>query len=466
MDHDLEIFPLLSYVLHHSDPASHAPPSIAIQQSLANRFPLLTNPHVISSLIESIPSTITRTLFVFGSLGARPDPSAVSSARTKIAQIRETDSLSPEDAAKEEQIYATVVRLEEVHDGYEKQLRGLEEELAKVYASAVESLNGGDEVNEEVLAVLKEAEGGGVVERIDLSDRQLKLIPEALGKFVGLVSLNLSRNDLKLLPDSITGLEKLEELDLSSNLLGSLPDSIGQLLNLRILNVTGNKLTTLPESIAQCRSLVELDASFNNLTSLPANIGYGLLNLERLSIQLNKIRFFPNSICEMRSLRYLDAHMNEIHGLPNAIGRLTSLEVMNLSSNFSDLTELPDTISDLANLRELDLSNNQIRVLPDSFFRLEKLEKLNLDQNPLEFPPQDMVNQSAEAVREFMRKRWEEMVEEEQLRSVIEAEKQQGGATGWLSWGSSIVTNLISGGTTTHGGGAKKPKDSFLDQLL
>lgn len=208
------------------------------------------------------------------------------------------------------------------------------------------------------------------------------------------------------------------------------------------------------------RSLVELDASFNNLTSLPANIGYGLLNLEKLSIQLNKIRLFPNSICEMRSLRYLDAHMNEIHGLPIAIGRLTSLEVMNLSSNFSDLTKLPDTISDLANLRELDLSNNQIRVLPDSFFRLEKLEKLNLDQNPLEFPP--LFNQSAEAVREFMRKKWEEMVEEEQVRSLVEAESQQGGATGWLSWGSSIVANLFSGG----GGAAKNPKDSFLDQQL
>ncbi|VVA91165.1 unnamed protein product [Arabis nemorensis] len=464
MDHDLEIFPLLSYVLHHSDPASHAPPSLAIQQSLANRYPLLTNPHVISSLIDSIPSNITQTLFVFGSLGPRPDSLSVSSARTKIAQIREMDSFPPEDTAKEEQIYATVVRLEEVHDGYEKQLRDLEEELSEVYASAVESLNGGDEVNEEVLSVIKEGEDGGIVERINLSDRQLKLIPEALGRMVGLVSLNLSRNDLKFVPDSISGLEKLKELDLSSNLLRSLPDSIGLLLDLRILNMAGNKLTSLPESIAQCRSLVELDASFNNLTQLPANFGYGLLNLERLSIQLNKIRFFPNSICEMRSLRYLDAHMNEIHGLPIAIGRLTSLEVLNLSSNFSDLTELPDTISDLTNLRELDLSNNQIRVLPDSFFRLEKLEKLNLDQNPLELPPQEIVSQSAKAILEFMMKRWEEIVEEERVRIMIEAEQRQGGATGWFTWGSSIVTNLISG--VSPSGEVKNHERSYLDKQL
>ncbi|KFK43566.1 hypothetical protein AALP_AA1G142800 [Arabis alpina] len=464
MDHDLEIFPLLSYVLHHSDPASHAPPSLSIQQSLANRYPLLTNPHVLSSLIDSLPSTITQTLFVFGSLGPRPDSLSVSSARSKIAQIQEMDSFPPEDADKEEQIYATVVRLEEVHEGYEKQLRDLEEELGKVYGSAVDSLDGGDEVNEEVLSVIKEGEDGGVVERIDLSDRQLKLVPEALGKIVGLVSLNLSCNDLKFVPDSISGLDKLVELDLSSNDLRTLPDSIGQLLSLRILNVAGNKLTSLPESIAQCRFLVELDASFNNLIYLPANFGYGLLNLERLSIHLNKIRVFPNSICEMRSLKYLDAHMNEIHGLPIAIGRLTSLEVLNLSSNFSDLTELPDTISDLTNLKELDLSNNQIRVLPVSFFRLDNLEKLNMDQNPLEFPPQEIVSQSTTAVREFMMKRWEEMIEEERVRSVIEAEKQQGGAIGWLSWGSSIVADLISGGT--QGGAAKNHKTSFLDKQL
>ncbi|WZZ54962.1 hypothetical protein YC2023_055069 [Brassica napus] len=60
MDHDLEIFPLLSYALHHSDPASHAPPSLSIQHSLANRYPLLTNPHVISTLIESERSWLER----------------------------------------------------------------------------------------------------------------------------------------------------------------------------------------------------------------------------------------------------------------------------------------------------------------------------------------------------------------------------------------------------------------------
>ncbi|XP_010556337.1 PREDICTED: plant intracellular Ras-group-related LRR protein 3 [Tarenaya hassleriana] len=468
MDHDLDKFPLLSYVLHHFDPASHAPPSPAAQQALMTRFSYLTDPQVMSALIASLPPTITQTLFVLRSLGPRPDPSAVSGARSRIAQIRQNPSLSPEEAAKEAEMYTAVVRLEDVHEGYERQLMDVEEELVRAYASAVEVL-GRDEVNEEVVAVLKQAEDGVSVERVDLSGRQLKLLPEAFGKINGLVSLNLSHNDLKFIPDAISGLQKLEELDVSSNIMQSLPDSIGLLLNLRFLNVSGNKLTSLPESVAQCRSLVQLDASFNNLTSLPANIGYGLLSLERLSVQLNKLRYLPVSICEMRSLRYLDAHMNEIHGLPHAVGMLINLEVLNLSSNFSDLTELPDTISDLANLRELDLSNNQIRAIPDSFFRLEKLEKLNLEQNPLMIPPQEVAKGGAEAVREFMRRRWAEMVAEEQQRSVEEANRQQGGTGGWLSWGTSMVSNLVSGvsqAVAGHGGGAKNPRDSYLDQQL
>lgn len=220
------------------------------------------------------------------------------------------------------------------------------------------------------------------------------------------------------------------------------------------------------------RSLVELDASYNNLTSLPTNIGYGLQNLERLLIHLNKLSYFPGSISEMRSLKYLDAHMNEIHGLPSSMGRLKKLEVLNLSSNFNNLMRVPDAITDLINLRELDLSNNQIQAIPDSFYMLKKLEKLNLEHNPLEIPSQEVAKQGAEAVREFMRKRWDMIMGEEQQRIGVEAERH-GDGTGWVSWGTSMVTNLVSGVTQTVGfgggsgdGGDKKPGEShFYHQL-
>lgn len=160
--------------------------------------------------------------------------------------------------------------------------------------------------------------------------------------------------------------------------------------------------------------------------------------------------------------------MNEIHGIPNSIGRLTKLEVLNLSSNFNNLMGVPDTITDLTNLRELDLSNNQIQAIPDSFYRLRKLEKLNLDQNPLEIPSQEVATQGAEVVREFMRKRWGDIMAEQQQRIGVEAERH-GDENGWVYWGTSMVTNLVSGVTHTIGfggatsdGGDKKPGDSYF----
>ncbi|OMO80048.1 Leucine-rich repeat, typical subtype [Corchorus olitorius] len=463
MDSYFKKFPILSYLLSQQDPYNHPSIPSKTHQKLFTDFPRLIDPTVFSSLSQSIPSTVTQTLVFLRSLGPRPDPSSVAAARSKIIHLQQTESSS-----EEAQIYKAVMRLGALHEDFDRQLTEVEENLVRIYSSVVEEMGDEDQVNEEVVSILKEAENDGVVERVELSGRQLKILPEAFGKLHDLVHLNLSQNQLQVIPDSIAGLKKLEELDVSSNHLQYLPDSIGLLLKLRVLNVSGNKLNALPESIARCSSLVELDASFNNLTRLPTNMGYGLLNLEKLTIKLNKIRFLPPSICEMRSLRYLDAHFNELHGLPQVIGRMKNLEVLNLSSNFNNFTELPETFSDLANLRELDLSNNQIRALPYTFGRLGKLSKLNLDQNPLIVPPVEIANKGANAVREFMSKRWFDIITEEQRKIMLEANNQQG-QTGWLAWGASLVGNIVSGVSQTIGGyliGSKTPRDPYLDQQL
>ena len=168
-------------------------------------------------------------------------------------------------------------------------------------------------------------------------------------------------------------------------------------------------------------SLVELDASYNALAYLPTGIGLELVHLQTLRVHLNKLRSLPSSVCEMRSLRLLDAHFNELRGLPAAIGRLSALETLNLSSNFSDMRDLPPSFGDLAGLRELDLSNNQIRALPDCFGRLGRLERLCLDQNPLAVPPPEVVDKGVGAVKEYMAARWAEAVAEEERRRLCAA---------------------------------------------
>ncbi|OWM90531.1 hypothetical protein CDL15_Pgr014834 [Punica granatum] len=376
-------------------------------------------------------------------LGSRPDHEKVDAAKSRLREVEARLSkklqeivLSPrpenldrlewrahlaekeracrEAAEKEISAYRAIVSLDEMHQECERLLREAEKRLVRMYESAEEKTKNrryaeprvSGRVSLEFMNLLPDSLEKSRLERVTLSGRRLRFLPdELMGRIRGVVVLNLSGNQLEDIPDSVAVLDKLEELNISSNLLSSLPDSVGSLDKMKVLNASGNKLSTLPDTISCCRSLVELDVSFNNLAYLPTDIGYGLFNLEVLSIQYNKVRSLPTSIGEMKSLRHLDVHFNELHGLPPSIGKLRNLRTLNLSSNFTDLTELPDTIGDLTELKELDLSSNQIHTLPLSFARLNKLMKLNLDQNPLVFPPVEVVSEGIEAIRLFMVKR-------------------------------------------------------------
>lgn len=500
MDPNPNNYPVLSYVMSRLPslgairpvPPPNADVNIDIEQPppqpptdpLIEQMPHLKDPKVMAAMSEAV-SEIAQTRSVLQALGEPPEHETVDIAKAKLAEIEadlsqelEEIALSPkpeddkertkrESAEREKMMYKAIIQLDEMHDAYQKLLRGAEEKLMKIYDSAVSENEQESEeveedvvVDEEVVRVLKEEE---TIERVDLSGRKLRILPEAFGKLRKVVALNLSSNQLQAIPDSISGMEYLEELNLSSNSLQSLPDSIGLLLKLKFLNVSGNKLSALPDSISRCRSLVELDASFNNLGYLPTNIGYELVNLRRLSVQYNKIRSLPTSIGEMKSLQHLDVHFNELHGLPLTIGKLTNLLTLNLSGNFSDLKELPETFGELINLRELDLSNNQIHALPNTFGRLEKLVKLNLEQNPIAIPPLEVVNDGVETVKIFMAKRWADLLIEEEERSRQEMQDER--ETGWLKRSVSKLGSVVSN-VSEYLGSPRTPHDPCLDQAL
>ncbi|GMH01244.1 hypothetical protein Nepgr_003083 [Nepenthes gracilis] len=487
---------------------SDASTSTLFVDPLVEQMPHLKDPKVIKAMTKAV-SEIAQTRLVLQALGDRPDHETIDRAKEKIALIDENlskqleeivlsqrpaeidrlewrshladkETQAREAAEKEKQMYISIIQLDEMHESYQKLLKDAEAKLLKIYDSAasakgeegendgggerVESSGVKEEVNEEVIGILQENASGKGIENINLSRRRLRFLPEAFGKIPGLRVLNMSNNQLEAIPDSIGGLENLEVLNLYSNLLESLPDSIGLLVNLKTLNVSGNKLHSLPDSICHCRSLVELDVSFNNLTYLPTNIGYELVNLRRLSVQYNKINFLPTSIGEMRSLQHLDAHFNELRGLPFTIGKLTNLENLNLSGNFSDLTELPDTFCDLINLKELDLSNNQIHALPDTFGRLENLIKLNLDQNPIVIPPAEVVNEGVEAVKAFMAKRWLDILVAEEEKSMLEL--KEGTETGWLKRSLSQSTSWLKQQVSSISEYLGTPRGSFRDPWL
>lgn len=186
-------FPLLAYAFSQIDPNSYPflPPEIS--RDLMIRLPHLTNPKVASSVTQSIPESVAQTQTLLGALGPRPDPSAVSAARSRLVQLG--------DGSPEAGIYSAVIRLEEMHAEYEGQLRDAEERLVEAYGLAVEEeVESADVVDEEVVRILREVEGEAAVavERVELSGRQLRFVPEAFGKLAGLALMNLSNNELEV----------------------------------------------------------------------------------------------------------------------------------------------------------------------------------------------------------------------------------------------------------------------------
>ncbi|KAK4427088.1 Plant intracellular Ras-group-related LRR protein 1 [Sesamum alatum] len=494
MDPNPTHFPILSYVMAKlptitrtfstaaaefdvENPPEPEPKPPEPYFELSEKMPHLKNPKLISAMRRAVKD-VAQTRSILQTLGTRPDHETVDTARYKLSEYDQSKPVS-EELVAEYKNYKAVIALDEMHEAYERMVSAAEKRLERFYEAAlagvdlaeaekeVNSVKDPEEVNEEVVGILKAAELGQGIPRVDLSGRRLRILPEQFGRMKSLIVLNLAHNQLEAIPDSIAGLENLEELNLSANLLESLPDSIGLLLKLKILDVSGNKIVALPDSIVHCRSLEELDAGFNKLTYLPTNMGFELVNLKRLSIHLNRIRYLPTSIGNLKSLRLLDIHFNELHGLPPSIRGLTSLEILNLSSNFNDLTELPDTISELINLKELDLSNNQIHALPDNFGRLVNLTKLKLDENPLEIPPKKVVAAGVDAIRAYMTKRWDDILMEEEEKRKKEAEEQEeddsllARGTTWLNSMVSVVSGTVSG---YLGGFGRSDADRHLNQ--
>lgn len=260
MDPNPKTFPILSYVMGrlpsfgpkpttdpdslHVDIEQPPPPaqsdpsssSATVDQSqIVDHMPRLTDPKLIESMTRAI-SDVAQTRSILKTIGHRPDHEAVDAAKAKLAdveanlakqleelvlsprpaevdrlqwraQLADKESECRKEAEKEKQTYNAIIQLDGMHEAYEKLLKDAEERLVKIYESAesgggeVEEARedgvGVEEVNEEVIGILHEASGTGL-ERVDLSGRMLRFLPEAFGRIRSLIVLNISSNQLEV----------------------------------------------------------------------------------------------------------------------------------------------------------------------------------------------------------------------------------------------------------------------------
>jgi hypothetical protein len=179
-------------------------------------MPGLRHPCVLRAMTRAV-ADVSAARAALQVLGPRPDHELVDSSRAIVAAAEAGDARIPEGDAE---ACRAVVRLEQTHDAYEALLHEVEARLEKVYRSAMEGTDlddddesaesgkgkapaagpeGGDAaVQEEVVAVLKQAEEGKPVESMRLVGRQRRQLPEGFGRILGLRVLDVSRNQLEV----------------------------------------------------------------------------------------------------------------------------------------------------------------------------------------------------------------------------------------------------------------------------
>jgi serine/threonine protein kinase len=164
--------------------------------------------------------------------------------------------------------------------------------------------------------------------------------------------LDLSQKNLKEIPEEIFDLVEITKLDLSDNQLTSLPSDIGKLVNLKELSVFNNQLTSLPPDIGKLVNLKELSVSSNQLTSLPSDIGK-LVNLESLWVSENQLTSIPSEIGKLVNLEELDVYNNQLTSLPSEMGQLINLKQFTFDDN--PLEYIPPEVRELFNQMGIDV---------------------------------------------------------------------------------------------------------------
>lgn len=250
MDPNPGHFPILSYVMSRVSSVAPRPPTASDSPNFvdveqppfppssdpsSSSLPQITDPELLASMTRTIYDVV-QTRSMLRLLGDRPDHEAVDNAKAKVADLEahlsrqlEEIVLSPRPhdtdvnqwrnhqaekekelrklAEDEKRVYKAVIQLDQMHDAYEKLLKDAEKRLVKIYNSAGGYGAGDDEegkpekeeINEEVVGILQNAYGQGM-ERVDISSRGLKVLPEAFGRISGLVVLIVSNNHLTVSP--------------------------------------------------------------------------------------------------------------------------------------------------------------------------------------------------------------------------------------------------------------------------
>ena len=192
------------------------------------------------------------------------------------------------------------------------------------------------------------------IRSVDLSEQNLKRIPNKVYKLTFVKELDLSDNNLKEVSKKIRKMQGLNSLDLSNNQLSELPIEMKELKYLKKVDLSGNNISELSHPMIGCLYLEELYLEENNISKINTRLGFRRLKI--LDLSHNELSRIPKSVYRLKKLEKLDLSGNGIKSISSSIYKLRNLKYLDLSDN--ELTKLPESIAKMTNLRVLKLTGN------------------------------------------------------------------------------------------------------------
>ncbi len=202
---------------------------------------------------------------------------------------------------------------------------------------------------QDVRAFLKECGALKQIEKLDVSDSELAVIPPELGLLEGLTQLMMGQNRIEKI-ENLGNLLNLIELDLHNNRIGKI-DNLGNPSNLTKLDLRNNRIGEI-KNLGNLSNLTELYLSDNSIGEIK-NLG-NLSNLTELYLSDNSIGEIKN-LDKLTRLASLDLSKNKIRKVER-LDKLSALTKLSLS--FSDT---PFGVVEELNcpaLKELDMQFN------------------------------------------------------------------------------------------------------------
>jgi len=257
------------------------------------------------------------------------------------------------------------------------------------------------------------------LEKLDLADNYIEVIPKSIWSLEKLKLLSLSGNyinynkfkfkknkhikDLNIqftgltkLPKSLKRNQNLEVLFVGNNPIKFRNNDFKRMPNLKALNLYNVRTSTLPKSISKLKNLEELDLYYNDLKFLPKEV-CELPKLKTLAVANNQLWNLPEEISKMSSLQTLYAHHNRLNSLPN----LPSLKLLDVGYNLFKV--FPEQVYQLKDLEEFDITHNAIMDIPEGLLALSKLQKVYIRGN--EFYKSEVPDEKLTKLKDSLEKR-------------------------------------------------------------